>query len=72
MSASSKKRRYEYKITLGKDLNGKLIRRSFYSTKSKTDAKKKAEDFRLKYEMEILTLRPTPTTVHTLNRWKST
>lgn len=53
MSASSKKRRYEYKITLGKDLNGKLIRRSFYSTKSKTDAKKKAEDFRLKYEMEM-------------------
>lgn len=43
----------EYKITLGKDINGELIRRSFYSTKSKSDAKKKAEDFKLKYEMEM-------------------
>lgn len=53
MSAPSKKRRYEYKLTLGKDLNGKLIRKSFYSTKSRSDAKKKAEDFKLKYEMEM-------------------
>lgn len=53
MSASSKKCRYEYKLTLGKDLNGKLIRKSFYSTKSRSDAKKKAEDFKLKYGMEM-------------------
>lgn len=53
MPSASRKRRYEYKITLGKDINGELIRRSFYSTKSKSDAKKKAEDFKLKYEMEM-------------------
>lgn len=51
--AAPKKRRYEYKITLGKDLNGSLIRRSFYSTKSRADARKKAEDFKLHHEMEL-------------------
>lgn len=48
-----KKRRHEYKITLGKDINGKLIRKSFYSTKSLSDAKRRAEDFKLHYEMEL-------------------
>ena len=38
----TKKKRYEYKLTLGKDINGQLIRRSFYSTKSRADAKKKS------------------------------
>ena len=28
------KKRYEHKITLGKDIDGNLIRKSFYSTKS--------------------------------------
>lgn len=51
--AAPKKRRYEYKITLGKDLNGTLIRKSFYSTKSRADAWKKAEEFRLQHEMEL-------------------
>ena len=49
----STKKRYEYKLTLGKDLDGKLIRKSFYSTKSKTDAKKKAEAYRVQYELEM-------------------
>ena len=49
----TKKRRYEYKVTLGKDINGTLIRKSFYSTKSKTDAKKKAEAYKMQYEMEM-------------------
>ena len=31
------KKRYEHKITLGKDIDGNLIRKSFYSTKSKRD-----------------------------------
>ena len=53
-SASSAKRPFEHKITLGKDLNGKLIRKSFYSTKSKADAKRKAEKFKAKYELELL------------------
>lgn len=48
-----KKRRYECKISLGKDINNAPVRKSFYSTKSLADARKKAEDFKLKYEMEI-------------------
>lgn len=49
-----KKRRYEYKITLGKDWQGNLIRKSFYSTKSKADAKRKAEKYRANYELSLL------------------
>ena len=46
--------RYEYKISLGKHpITGELIRKSFYSTKSKADAKRKAEAYRLKYELEL-------------------
>ena len=51
--ADTQKKRYEYKITLGKDINGTLIRKSFYSTKSKADARKKAEAFKVQYEMEM-------------------
>lgn len=47
-------KRYEHKITLGADINGKLIRKSFYSTKSKADARKKAEKYRAQYELELL------------------
>lgn len=46
------KKRYECKLTLGKAMDGTLIRKSFYSTKSKVDAKKKAEKFKLQYELE--------------------
>jgi len=46
-------KRYEYKISLGKDMSGKTIRKSFYSTKSKADAKKKAEKYIVQYEMEL-------------------
>ena len=46
-------KRYEVKVNLGKDMNGKVIRKSFYSTKSKADAKKKAEAYRVQYELEI-------------------
>ena len=52
--ATGKKKRYEHKITLGKDINGELIRKSFYSTKSKTNAKRKAEEFRRQYELALL------------------
>ena len=47
-------RPYEHKITLGKDINGRLIRKSFYSTKSKADAKRKAEKYKAHYELELL------------------
>jgi len=49
---NTKKRRYEHKITLGTDTNGNTVRKSFYSTKSKADARKKAEAFKVQYEME--------------------
>lgn len=52
--AAVPKKRYEHKITLGKGVSGELIRKSFYSTKSKTDAKRKAEEYRRKYELELL------------------
>ena len=42
-----KDNRYEYKITLGRDIHGKPLRKSFYSTVSLADAKKKAEEFRV-------------------------
>lgn len=47
-------KRFEHKITLGKDWEGKLVRKSFYSSKSKADAKKKAEKYRAQYELELL------------------
>lgn len=47
------KKRYEYKANLGKDINGKVLRKSFYSTKSLADARKRAEEYRLQYEMEL-------------------
>lgn len=52
--ADTKKKRYEHKITLGKDVNGNLLRKSFYSTKSKADARCKAEKYKAKYELELL------------------
>lgn len=46
------KKRFEYKLTLGKAVDGTLIRKSFYSTKCKADAKKKAEKYQIQYELE--------------------
>ena len=47
------KKRYEYKLNLGKGVDGNPIRRSFYSTRSLSDAKRKAEEFHVQYEMEL-------------------
>lgn len=38
-------KRYEVKITVGHDTSGKCIQKSFYSTKSKDDAKKKGLEY---------------------------
>lgn len=38
-------KRYEVKITIGKDIDGRCIQKSFYSTKSKDDAKKKGLEY---------------------------
>lgn len=51
----AEKKRFEYKLTLGKHpVTGKTIRRSFYSTKSLRDAKRKAEAFQRSYELEMM------------------
>lgn len=47
------RKRYEYKLNLGKGIDGSLIRKSFYSIKSMSDARKKAEAYRVRYEMEM-------------------
>ena len=47
--------RYEIKITVGKTLDGKLLRKSFYSTKSKADAKAQAEQYKIAQETARLT-----------------
>lgn len=39
---------YEYKATIGKTLDGKAVRKSFYSPISLEDAKRKAEEYKVK------------------------
>lgn len=43
--------RYEVKITLGRKFDGRLERKSFFSTKSKQDAREKAERYKLECNM---------------------
>lgn len=50
----ARKKYYECKITLGKAITGEIIRKSFYSSKSKSDAKRKAEKYRAAHELELL------------------
>ena len=42
---------YEVKITVGKTLDGKLIRKSFYSSISKADAKRQAEEWNVQKQV---------------------
>lgn len=42
---------YEYKATVGREYTGKAIRRSFYSSKSLDDAKKKAQQYLIDQEV---------------------
>lgn len=42
---------YEVKITIGRTLEGKLIRKSFYSAISKADAKRQAEAWRVEQQV---------------------
>lgn len=46
---------YEYKATIGKDLYGKAIRKSFYSTKSLAHAKAKAQEYIIASQVSALT-----------------
>lgn len=42
---------YEYKATIGRDFQGKAIRKSFYSSKSLEEAKKKAQTYIINQEI---------------------
>ena len=46
---------YEVKITVGKNFDGTLIRKSFYSTKSKEDARAKAEQYKIEQAVKNIT-----------------
>lgn len=46
--------RYEVKVPIGRDGNGKTIRKSFYSTKSKSDAQNKADNWLVEHKAKQL------------------
>lgn len=46
--------KYQYKITIRKTETGKAIRKTFYSSKSVKDAKRKAEEWRIQSEARYL------------------
>ena len=50
-----KDKRFEYKITISRNIHGKPLRKSFYSTVSLSDAKKKAEEYRVASEVSART-----------------
>ncbi|HAJ96515.1 MAG TPA: hypothetical protein DCO72_02090 [Ruminococcus sp.] len=49
-----KKKQYEVKLTIGQSLDGQPIRKSFYSTLSKADARQKAHQYQLEHATELL------------------
>jgi len=60
---------YEVKVTIGKDFSGKLIRKSFYSTVSKADARAKAEQYKIDHAVyEATGAMPAPP-VMTFEKW---
>lgn len=67
---------YEVKVTLGKDFDGKLIRKSFYSSVSKADARAKAEQYKIDQAVYRATgSLPEPSVMtfeHWANKWLDT
>lgn len=60
---------YEVKITIGKTFEGKLIRKSFYSSKSKADARLKAEEYKIKMAVAEQTGEQFISKSYTFNQW---
>lgn len=60
---------YEVKVTLGKDFDGKLIRKSFYSSVSKADAKAKAEQYKIDQAVYRATGELPEPSVMTFEKW---
>lgn len=67
---------YEVKVTIGHDFDGKLIRKSFYSSISKADARAKAEEYKINqavYEATGENPEPNVTTFETwAKKWLDT
>ncbi|MCR4646245.1 MAG: site-specific integrase [Oscillospiraceae bacterium] len=60
---------YEVKITIGKSFDGSLIRKSFYSSVSKADARAKAEQYKISRSVQEIT-GETPEPKHmTFEKW---
>lgn len=60
---------YEVKVTIGKDFDGKLIRKSFYSSVSKADAKAKAEQYKIDQAVYKATGELPEPSVMTFEKW---
>ena len=60
---------YEVKVTIGKDFNGKLIRKSFYSAVSKADARAKAEQYKIDQALYKATGEIPEPSVMTFEKW---
>ena len=60
---------YEVKITIGKGFDGKLIRKSFYSSVSKADAKAKAEQYKIGQAVYKATGELPEPSVMTFEKW---
>lgn len=61
--------RYEVKITVGKDFNGRLIRKSFFSYISKADAMAQAEEYKTKQALYEATGQLPEPEVTTFKTW---
>ncbi|MBP5378336.1 MAG: site-specific integrase [Ruminococcus sp.] len=60
---------YEVKVTIGKDFTGKLIRKSFYSSISKADARAKAEEYKITKAVSEATGTVNVTSARTFESW---
>ncbi len=60
---------YEVKVTIGKNFDGTLIRKSFYSTISKADAKAKAEQYKINQALYEATGEHPEPSVMTFEKW---
>lgn len=60
---------YEVKVTIGKSSDGSLIRKSFYSSVSKADARAKAEQFKISQAVQEITGEPICENNTTFETW---
>jgi len=60
---------YEVKVTVGKTFDGALIRKSFYSSVSKADARAKAEQYKVNQAVQEITGEPVTENRTTFETW---